>query len=97
MEPYDPSQFLQVFTKDSGFNRTGWSDPEYDRLYEEVMQTADQEKRLELMQRMEKILTDAMPILPVYYYTNQYLMLTNVHGWADNLLALTPYERMWLE
>lgn len=97
MEPYDPSQFLTVFTSDSGFNRTGWSDPEYDRLYEEVMHTADREKRLELMQRMEKILTDAMPILPVYYYTNQYLMLPNVRGWADNLLALMPYEQMWLE
>lgn len=97
MEPYDPSQFLRVFTKDSGFNRTNWSDPEYDRLYEQVMQTNDQAKRLEMMQRMEEILTDAMPILPVYYYTNQYLMDPRVKGWADNLLALGPFEQVWLE
>lgn len=97
MEPYDPSQFLQVFTKDSGFNRTGWSDPEYDRLYNEVMQMANREKRLELMQQMERILTDAMPILPVYYYTDQFLMLPSVRGWAANLLALGPFERVWLE
>jgi oligopeptide transport system substrate-binding protein len=97
MEPYDPSQFLQVFTRSSGFNRTGWSDPEYDRLYDEVMQTLDREKRFELMQQMEQILTDAMPILPVYYYTDKYLMLPSVRGWADNLLALGPFERVWLE
>ncbi|MBP9913224.1 MAG: peptide ABC transporter substrate-binding protein, partial [Opitutaceae bacterium] len=97
MEPYDPSQFLRVFTKDSGFNRTGWSDPEYDRLYDEVMHTNDQAKRLELMQHMEQILTDAMPILPVYYYTNQYLMDPQVRGWADNLLSLGPFEQVWLE
>jgi oligopeptide transport system substrate-binding protein len=97
MEPYDPSQFLQVFTTDSGFNRTGWSDAEYDRLYNEVMHTVDREKRLELMQRMEQILTDAMPILPVYYYTEQYLMLPSVRGWSNNLLALGPFERVWLE
>jgi oligopeptide transport system substrate-binding protein len=97
MEPYDPSQFLQVFTKDSGFNRTGWSDPEYDKLYGQVMQTADRPQRLELMQRMEKILTDAMPILPVYYYTKSYLMHPSVRGSAENLMARIPYERIWLE
>ncbi len=97
MDPYDPSQFLRVFTSDNGFNRTGWADPEYDRLYDEVMNTADETIRMELMQQMEKILTDAMPILPVYYYTNQYLMDPSVKGWADNLLGLGPYERVWLE
>jgi oligopeptide transport system substrate-binding protein len=97
MEPYDPSQFLQVFTKDSGFNRTGWSDPEYDKLYGQVMQTANRSQRLELMQRMEKILTDAMPILPVYYYTKSYLMQPSVRGSAENLMARIPYERIWLE
>jgi len=97
MEPFDPSQFLKVFTGDSGFNRTGWSDPEYDRLYEEVMHTVDREKRLELMQRMEEILTAAMPILPIYYYTNHFLMDPLVRGWTNNLLAFGPYHRVWLE
>ncbi len=97
MEPFDPSQFFQVFTRNSGFNRTGWSDPEYDRLYEEVMNTADETKRLALMQRMERILTDAMPILPVYYYTRPYLMDPRVRGWTDNLLGLAPFEQAWLD
>jgi oligopeptide transport system substrate-binding protein len=61
------------------------------------MRTPDTPSRLKLMQRMEKILTDAMPILPIYYYTSQYLMDPSVQGWADNLLALVPYEQMWLQ
>lgn len=97
MEPYEASQFLKVFTRDSGFNRTGWSDPEYDRLYAQLMRTPDVPTRLQLMQQMEKILTDAMPILPVYYYTNQYLMDPGVQGWTDNLLALGPFEQVWLQ
>ncbi len=97
MDPFDASQFLKVFTAGGGFNRTGWSDPEYDRLYEEVMHTADRAKREALMQRMERILTDAMPILPVYYYTRPYLLDPRVRGWADNLLGLAPYERAWLD
>ncbi len=97
MEPYDPSQFLKVFTSDGGFNRTGWGNDEYDRLYKEVIKTVDRDARLELMQRMEAILTDEMPILPVYYYTNQYLMDPSVKGWTNNLLALGPFERVWLQ
>jgi oligopeptide transport system substrate-binding protein len=97
MDPYDPSQFLRVFTSDNGFNRTGWKNDEYDRLYKEVMATADQAKRMELMQEMEKILTDAMPILPIYYYTNQYLMDPSVKGWENNLLSQAPFEQVWLD
>lgn len=97
MEPFDASQFLKVFTKDSGFNRTGWTDPEYDRLYEDVVNTTDPVVRERLMQRMERILTDAMPILPVYYYTRPYLLDPRVRGWADNLLGVAPLERVWLD
>jgi len=97
MEPFDASQLLKTFTGDSGFNYTGWSDPEYDKLYEQVMRTADVSARMKLLQRMEKILTDAMPILPIYYYTNQYLMDPSVHGWADNLLSFGAYDQVWVE
>lgn len=96
MEPFDPSLFLKVFTRTSGFNRTGWSDPEYDRLYEQVVTTVDETRRLELMQRMEHILTDAMPILPMYYYTRPYLRDPRVQGWAENLMGQAPFERAWL-
>jgi len=97
MEPYDPTQFLRVFTSDSGFNRTGWKNEEYDRLYNEVMHSNDEEERMEKMQRMEEILTDEMPILPIYYYTNQYLMDPSVKGWENNLLSLGPFEQVWLD
>ena len=97
MEPYDPSQFLKVFTSSGGFNRTGWSNDEYDRLYNEVIATADDAVRQELMQRMEAILTDEMPILPVYYYTSRFLMDQSVQGWKMNLLAMGPYEQVWLQ
>ncbi len=97
MEPFDPAQFFKVFTQTSGFNRSGWSDPEYDRLYDEVMNTADETRRLALMQQMERILTDAMPILPVYYYTRPYLLDRRVQGWTDNLMGLAPFEQAWLD
>lgn len=97
MEPFDPSQFLRLFIKDSGFNRTGWFSPEYDALYEKVMRTNDEAERMKMMQRMEQILTDAMPILPIYYYTKQYLIDPSVHGWSNNLIARGPFESVWLE
>ena len=46
---------------------------------------------------MEAILTDEMPILPVYYYTSRFLMDQSVQGWKMNLLAMGPYEQVWLQ
>lgn len=97
IEPYDPSQFLRVLTTGDGFNRTGWSNAEYDQLYGEVMQTADAARRIRIFQRMEEILNEEMPILPVYFVANQYLLRPNIRGWVDNLLTLGPYERAWIE
>lgn len=97
VEPYDPSLFLKAFTSYGGFNRTGWGNAEYDRLYTEVMATSEDAKRLELMQQMEAILTDEMPILPVYYYTSKYLMDPSVRGWKNNLMAMGPFEQVWLQ
>jgi oligopeptide transport system substrate-binding protein len=97
IEPHDPSQFFRVMTSGDGFNRTGWKNAEYDRLYTELLRTVDTAKRTELMQRMEEILMEEMPILPVYYYTNQFLLAKNVRGWAENLMAVGPYDRVWLD
>lgn len=97
MEPYDPAQFLKVFTSDSGFNRTGWTNAEYDRLFQQAIATVDQTERLEILQKMEAILTDEMPILPVYYYTSKFLIDPSVQDWEMNLLALGPYEKVWLQ
>lgn len=93
----DVSSFLGVFTSTSGNNHTRWSDPEFDRLVEEGMRLPDSPERDMRFQHAETILLEAMPIIPVYYYTHVFLIQPSVHGWHSNLLDLHPYKNVWLE
>ena len=93
----DPNTFLDMFETDNGNNRTGWSNPEYDRLLKLAARTGDQEERFALFQKMEAILVEEAPMLPVYFYTNVYLMDPSVKGWYPTILDNHPYKYVYLE
>ena len=63
----DPKPFLESVHHEAALNNeTGFSDPAYDSLIAESDRTRDPAARLEVFQRAEKILLDAVPIIPVY-------------------------------
>ncbi len=69
----DPTTFLDTFLADSGNNRTGWKNRDYDQLLDQAASTADPARRMELLQKAELLLVrDDVPILPLYYYTGLY-------------------------
>jgi oligopeptide transport system substrate-binding protein len=70
----DPINFLEVFKyKQGGSNNTLWENAEYVRLLDESSKTADPLKRLELLSASEKVLIDAMPVMPIFHYTMLYV------------------------
>ena len=93
----DPNTFLDMFIKDGGNNRTGWSNPEYDRLISMAANTSDQEQRYDLFQQAEAILVNEIPIIPIYTYTSVYLKSPRVKGWHPNLLDHHPYKYVTLD
>ncbi|HZT07587.1 MAG TPA: ABC transporter substrate-binding protein [Chloroflexota bacterium] len=50
-----------------GGNRMGWSDPEFDRIYDQWTTTLDRAESNRLMVQMMKRLSDELPSLPLYY------------------------------
>lgn len=65
----DPNTFLDMFLTGGGNNRTGWSNPEYDRLLSEATREVDPAKRLDILRRAEDLLVrQAVPVAPIYYY-----------------------------
>lgn len=96
VDPYDPSLFLRTFTKGYGYNDTGWSNPEYDRLLAEAARLPDKSARFALYQKAEAILLHDMPIIPIYFYTQHYLLQSNVEDWSDNLTGFLPLDQAWL-
>lgn len=65
----DPNTFLDMFVTGGGNNRTGWGDPDYDKLIAAAAAETDHAKRFDLLRDAEKILVDTqMPVCPIFFY-----------------------------
>jgi oligopeptide transport system substrate-binding protein len=93
----DPSTFLEVFRSDSGNNYTGWANSDYDAALFAAARTSDPAARLALFQKAEGILLEAVPIIPIYYYTHVFLLQPSVKGWNPTILDVHPLKHVWLE
>jgi oligopeptide transport system substrate-binding protein len=93
----DPTTFLNMWTAGNGNNNTGWSDPRYEALLREAALKADPTERFALFREAEGLLIDAQPILPVSYYTRNYLLRPEVMGWHPLLLDNHPWGAIRLE
>ncbi|QAY67698.1 peptide ABC transporter substrate-binding protein [Paenibacillus protaetiae] len=93
----DPMTFIDLFTSKSGNNNTGFANPEYDALVKKAYSTADQAVRLQAMSDAEKILMDEMPIAPVYYYTNVYMVKPGFKGITMDYKGDIDYSRGYYE
>ena len=65
----DANTFLDMFVTGNGNNRTGWSDPNYDRLIAEAARETDPGRRFEILKKAENILiNEQVPVCPLYYF-----------------------------
>lgn len=70
----DPMTFLDVFETGNGNNHTSYSNPEYDKLLNEMRVEADNAKRIQEGVAAEKLLLDDMPLGPIYFRSRNYLL-----------------------
>jgi len=76
----DPMTFMDLWLTGGAFNDAKYSNPEYDKLVLEAKGTTDQKIRMENMRKAEKIVMDAMPVVPIYFYTQPYAQKPYVTG-----------------
>ncbi|MEI6337829.1 MAG: peptide ABC transporter substrate-binding protein, partial [Verrucomicrobiota bacterium] len=93
----DPNTFLDMFITGGGNNRTGWSDPAYDRLLAAATAEADPVKRFEILGQAEEILVRTqIPICPIFYYVGIQLYDTaKLGGIQPNVLDEHPLKSMY--
>ncbi len=92
----DPISFLECFESDSGNNRTGWANADYDALIRRARTAVDVESRYALYRDAERLLIAEQPILPIFHYVRTILLHPDVKGWQPNLLAHVPYKHISL-
>jgi oligopeptide transport system substrate-binding protein len=76
--------FLSLWTCKSGNNNTNYCNPKFDALIDKAIHTPNFEQRVQLYQQAEDMLTGPkgdMPIAPIYYYTQNYIVKPNIKGW----------------
>ncbi len=70
----DPIFFRDLFAstefpdrKDNGRNRARYSNPEFDKIIEEAVNTVDKEKAKALYQKAQEMVSNDVPLLPLWY------------------------------
>ncbi|HYE83720.1 MAG TPA: peptide ABC transporter substrate-binding protein [Clostridia bacterium] len=76
----DPMTFMDLWLTDGAFNDADYSNAEYDKLVLEAKSSTDQKLRMENMRKAEQMLMEAMPVVPVYFYTQPYAQKPYVTG-----------------
>lgn len=94
----DPIAFLEIFTGESGNNRTGWQDDMYDGLIEQARGEADPEARRLLLREAERRLLDQAIIVPLYHEVSLELIDPRLEGLHRNLRGYIDWGRLrWTE
>ena len=88
----DAENYLALFYSKNfspgGPNYTHFSNPEYDKLYEQSFRIIDEEKRFELYRKMDQMIMDEAVVVPLYYDKVVRFTREDVKGMSPNPLNL---------
>jgi len=93
----DPATFLNVFLTPGSDNGSGWWDQKYADLLKAANQTADRQKRYELMAKAEKYLLDAQPMIPIETPSVKWVKKPYVKGLYPNPSSLFAWKFVYIE
>lgn len=92
----DPTTFLDMWRTGDSNNNTGWGSPDYDRLLKEAALEKTPEARMAKLNEAEKILLEAMPVIPIYHYSSVYAHHPGVQNWHPLVLKKHDYKNIKL-
>lgn len=93
----DPMNFIDLNASWSGNNDSQWANTEYDNYVKTALGTGDQKVRMEAMHKAEEILMEEMPIIPLNFYTNPYLINPKLKGVYLSPLAIPDFKEAYME
>jgi len=89
----EASTMLDILTKGHSWNNSFYDNKKYNSLMDEARTILDDKKRNVLYQKADLILTQDMPIIPIYTYTNSRLVKPYVKGYPINHPLGSFYSR----
>lgn len=71
---YDPLHYLsEMRYLSSSTNFSRWTNPQYTEWLEQAEQELDPQTRMQLLLKAEALFMEEMPVMPIYFYTGNYL------------------------
>ncbi|MBG9980601.1 peptide ABC transporter substrate-binding protein [Facklamia sp. DSM 111018] len=84
----DASTFLDMYrTAKTGNNDTGWENENFKQLLDEAAAETDEAKRTQKLLDAEAVMMEEMPVIPIYYYTSNYVVKEGIEGLAPDALG----------
>lgn len=94
----DGINFLEAYRNaDGGNNDTGWEDPKFQELLAQSATETDADARQALLRDAEAVFMDAMPIAPIYFYTNNWVQAENLKDVAVSGLGDAQFKWAYFE
>ena len=93
----DLGSLFDLQVTDNPNNYTKYSNPEYDELVVAARKEQDPTKRAELYHQAEDLLMEDMPVAPLYYYTQAYLLKPYVKDMHISPLGWEFYRSACIE
>jgi oligopeptide transport system substrate-binding protein len=91
------AEFLPNFKCSSPDNRPHWCNAEFDATMRVAERITDPKERLKKIYEAEKIAVEDAPVIPLYTYTQQFLIRPYVRGLSVNLVDQSQIERVWID
>jgi len=86
----EASTFLDLLTTPSGYNDGKYSNAEVDQIMIDAKTSSDTGPGYT---RIEQILAEEMPVIPVYHYTGVFMFKTSLKGWPLGNVEQNWYSR----
>lgn len=89
----EASTFLDLVDSGSGYNDSAYNNPEVDGLLDQAKVSSD---RQPIYTQIEQIIAEEVPIIPIYHYTANYMLDSDLGGWPINNVEQNWYSKdLW--
>jgi oligopeptide transport system substrate-binding protein len=89
----EASTFLDLVDSGSGYNDSAYNNPEVDALLDQAKVSSD---RQPIYTQIEQIIAEEVPIIPIYHYTANYMLDSDLGGWPINNVEQNWYSKdLW--
>ena len=92
----DPIGLLAIFAQDNYYNDPNYSNEAFDELMAKANGSRGEEHYNYLYQAYDILMND-LPVIPIYYYTDTWLISDKVKGWDRSVLGTIDFTRATID